>query len=83
MVASRVPPVASMGSRMRAMRFPMLLGDIGIRPSEYKGRSSCQYCVFRAICMFDEGLAGCKVEDLYENVKEKLKNEKEFCKEDK
>ncbi len=74
---------SAMNVIIKKMCVDVLSGDIGIRPNEYKGRSSCQYCEFRAICMFDEGLAGCKVEDLYENVKEKLKNEKEFCKGDK
>ena len=74
---------SAMNVIIKKMCVDVLLGDIGIRPNEYKGRSSCQYCEFRAICMFDEGLVGCMLEDLYENVKEKLKNEKEFCKGDK
>lgn len=65
---------------IKKMCVDAISGDIGIRPSEYKGKNSCDYCEFRSICMFDEGLSGCTVEDLYKNVKEKLRDEEEFCK---
>ena len=36
----------------------ILSGNIGITPAIRKGKSSCEYCPYSAICGFDEGIEG-------------------------
>ncbi len=48
-------------------------GDVGIRPSIHRENSSCNYCEFKSVCMFEKGPGGYPPEDIYKRVKEKLK----------
>ncbi|MCR4587301.1 MAG: helicase-exonuclease AddAB subunit AddB [Lachnospiraceae bacterium] len=61
----------------------MLDGKIALNPYEYDQQSGCDYCPYKAICGFDEGIRGCekrslvklKAEDALEEMKHRLDGE--------
>ena len=44
----------------------ILAGEIGVRPYELSGKSACDYCAYRSVCGFDEGMDGFKKRRLRE-----------------
>ena len=34
----------------------LMHGDISIKPYEYEGRKPCEYCEFKNICAYEEGV---------------------------
>ena len=34
----------------------LMHGDISIKPYEYEGRKPCEYCEFKNICAYEDGV---------------------------